>query len=265
MAAPSRIVTLTTDFGTADTFAGEMKGAILAVDRDLQIVDLTHEVPPHDVATGALLLDIGSHAFPDGTVHVAVVDPGVGTDRRALAVETDDAFWIGPDNGILARALRGRRIVRAHALAAMPPTTATTFEGRDRFGPCAARLATGTDLARLGPPIADLRVPAAPATPAPGGPAVEVDVVHVDRFGNLFLDLPRAAVGEATALEVEAGAGRTVRRLLRAYADAGDGRPFLIWNAAGLLEIAVREGRADGVVGLRRGDRVRVRMTPGEP
>ena len=263
MAVPSRIVTLTTDFGTVDTFVGEMKGAMLTIDGDLRVVDLTHEVPPHDIATGALLLDIGSRAFPAGTVHVAVVDPGVGTARRALAVETENAFWVGPDNGVLARALRGRRILRVHALD--PPdvshgTDATTFEGRDRFAPCAARIATGCDLARLGPPIADLHIPPPPTAPSPGGPAVEIEIVHVDRFGNLFLDLERSAVDAPSAIEIDTGAGVTIDRLVRTYADASDDRPFLLWNAAGLLELAVRERRASDILGLRRGDAVTARI-----
>ncbi len=263
MVVPSRIVTLTTDFGTDDTFVGEMKGAILTVDASLRIVDLTHAVPPHDTVAGACLLDIGARAFPAGTVHVAVVDPGVGTARRAIAVETDDAYWVGPDNGVLARALRARRIVRAHALEGPPGRSeivATTFDGRERFAPFAARIAAGEDLSRFGPEITDLDVPPPPPAPVAGGPPVEVDVVHVDRFGNVYLDLERSAVGPGARVEVDPGAGVAVDRVLRAYAESADRRPFLIWNAAGLLEVAVREGRAADVLRLRRGDAVAVRI-----
>jgi len=265
MRAPGAIVTLTTDFGVSDTFVGEMKGVVLGIAPHATVVDLTHAVPAHDVAAGAFLLAAGCRAFPPGTVHVAVVDPGVGTARRAVAVEADDHVFVGPDNGVLARALRGRRTIRAHALedpAFVRPARARTFEGRDRFAPAAGWIAAGTPLSRLGPAVTDLAIDAPGAVPAPGGGPVEVRVAHVDRFGNVFLDLDRGAIEDALAagavLRVTLANGARFDRRVATYADIEPGRTALLFNSADVVELAEREGSAAERWGVRRGDRVQV-------
>ncbi len=262
---PRRIVTLLTDFGTADTFVGQMKGAILAVNPDVAVVDLTHEVPPQDVEAGAFLLATAYGAFPAGTVHVAVVDPGVGTTRRRLAVRTDRFYFVAPDNGVLSRVLDEDPAGAAHAVEAahyLAREVSATFEGRDVFAPIAGWISKGTELSNLGPPAGPLvRLPA-PAPLVAGAPAT-VRVAFVDRFGNVALDLSRrrleAWLGErALALRVETPGGE-VSSVRRTYAEAEGSAPFLLLNSAGYLEIAVREGRADRALGLARGAEVVVR------
>ena len=262
-----RCVSLTTDFGLDDGYVGQMKAAALAVAPDLVLVDLCHAVPPHDVASGAWILETGCGAFPDGTVHVAVVDPGVGTERAAIAVETERYLFVGPDNGVLARALADHPPRRAHRIeeARSPrPRGGTTFDGRDLFAPAAARLARGIDLAALGAAADRLApAPALPVRPERGRP-VRVPVVHTDRFGNVILDVRerelRAALGAPPGtgtLVVRAGE-RAIERLRTAYA-AGErktGEPFLLVDSAGYLEIALDRGSAADALGLRAGDEV---------
>jgi S-adenosylmethionine hydrolase len=264
MTAQRPIVTLTTDFGRADTFVGEMHGSILAIEPDAAIVDLTHDVPAHDVEAGAFLLDAGTRAFPPGAIHIAVVDPGVGSVRPAIAVRTADGVWVGPDNGVLGRVLRDREVLEAHRLDAeayVRRTGATTFEGRDRFAPAAGWIARGTPLRRFGAPVTHPRI-APPVPPLVAGAAAEIPVAHVDRFGNVFLDVTRSALPNGCdprlALAVDLPDGTRIEGVARSYAETEQGAPVLVFNAAGVLEIAVREASASERFALRRGDRVRV-------
>lgn len=189
------IVTLTTDFGTRDAYVAAMKGAILGIARSVQLVDVTHEVAPHDVAEGAYALEAAAPYFPPGTVHVGVVDPGVGTARRGLAVVARGQVFVGPDNGLFTPFLGGDDWT-AFELAAPEyrlRAVSRTFHGRDVFAPAAAHVAAGVDPARLGPRVTDpVRLP----WPAPRrtGAGVAGVVVHVDRFGNLVTSIPAEAV-----------------------------------------------------------------------
>jgi len=261
-----RIITLTTDFGVRDTFVGEMKGAILSIAPEVAVVDLCHDVPRHDVAAGAFLVDVGTRAFPDDAIHVVVVDPGVGTARRAVAVETAAGVYVAPDNGVLARALARRRIVRAHALEEASYRrhgVGATFEGRDRFAPAAARIARGTPLDRLGPAVEVACGPRSRSRPLPGH-TVPVAVVHVDRFGNVYLDVEHDAFDDGLEPYVLRPDGGTIDRVVRAYGDAGTDDPVLLFNSAGVLEIAVREGSASETLGIERGARLQVGCRPRE-
>ncbi len=253
------IVTLTTDFGTASTWVGQMKGAILALHPDARIVDLTHEVPPHDVRAGGYLLESGAWSFPDGSIHVAVVDPGVGTARRPIVVRTERFLLVGPDNGIFSRLLdrdppRGAFLLEAsHYRRA---DVSATFEGRDVFAPAAAWLAKGTEPSNFGPKVTDLvRLPATLPPPDPPAPFT-VPVVHVDRFGNAVLDV-RA---EALPRWVARTPGGEVRASRRTFAEGPKGEPFLLLNSSGYVEIALREGSAAALLGLAAG--VEVSLSP---
>ncbi len=165
------IITLTTDFGFRDTFAGVMKGVILSIAPAAQIVDLCHGIPPQDILAGALALEESAAFFPRGTIHVAVVDPGVGSDREAIAVETERAFYIGPDNGLFDLVVKKERLKRAVKLQNPRyrlPAVSATFHGRDIFAPAAAHLANGVALDEFGAPIApltELAIPHADGTP----------------------------------------------------------------------------------------------------
>lgn len=259
----SKIITLLTDFGHHDTYVGQMKGAALAVEPDARLVDLCHDVPAHDVRAGAYLLETGYAAFPPRTVHVAVVDPGVGTDRRMIAVLAGEHYFLAPDNGLLGRVLEREKVTGAHVLqnpSFFGPRDSVTFAGRDVFAPAAAWILRGVDLQRLGPPAGDLTGPDPVRPRVELGRPVRIPVIHVDHFGNVVLDVRvetlTSVLGHPpapdTAMRLVTEAGQ-VTRFLETYGHAGGREPFFLVNSAGYLEIAVESGRADDVLGLRPG------------
>jgi S-adenosylmethionine hydrolase len=261
---PPRIVTLTTDFGLEDGYVAQMKGAALSICPELQFVDITHHVPAHDVLAGALHLKSAYAAFPPRTVHVAVVDPGVGTARRGVVVRTTRYVFVAPDNGILSLALEDEPPGAAHLLEArhfQRPTVSATFEGRDVFAPAAAWVARGIPIERFGPEACDLARLELPAFRAEAGQPVSVRALLVDRFGNVTLNVPRRGIGRGDdraalpRIRVQAREA-TIDDLRRTYGDAEPGKPFLLFNSADFLEIAVREGRACDRLGLKAGDEV---------
>jgi hypothetical protein len=258
------VIALLTDFGLRDPYAGAMKGAILSTCPGATLVDVTHEVPAHDVAAGALALDAAFRHFPAGTVFVAVVDPGVGSDRRPIAARAGQWLFVAPDNGLLTHVLDADPSARVHVIAdagLFRAPTSPVFHGRDLFGPVAARLACGLPLEQVGPAVADpVRLELPPKTRTAGGWSGAV--LHADRFGNLTTnilerDVAALAAGALDALEVLLGA--EVLPLVRSYSDVPPGRPCALVGSSGRLEIAVREGRADTLPGAGEGARVVVR------
>jgi S-adenosylmethionine hydrolase len=240
------IITLTTDFGTQDGYVGAMKGVILAMAPAVTVVDLTHDVPRHDVQAAAFALAQAAPYFPDGTVHVAVVDPGVGGVRAALVMDDGRQRYVGPDNGVLSMAVPQPRAVHAiEASGFRRGSVAATFHGRDVFAPAAARLALGAAVEEAGPP----RSPRTASPVAPGR------VIHIDRFGNLVTDVPAARLAEGVRVRV----GRVmVKGLSTTYEAVPPGKLLAYVGSAGTLEIAVREGSAAKRLGVRRGARVRI-------
>jgi S-adenosyl-L-methionine hydrolase (adenosine-forming) len=258
------VIALLTDFGLADHYVGAMKGAILGACPDATLVDVTHAVPAHDVAAGALALDASYRHFPGGTVFVAVVDPGVGTERRPIAVGAGRWLFVGPDNGLFTFVLEAHplaqvRLLANPALYRMP--VSPVFHGRDLFGPAAGHLAQGLALDEVGPPIDDpvrLSLPPKRRT----GDAIEGALLHVDRFGNLVTnvtaaDLASLAGHDTSGLEAVLD-GRPLR-LVRTYADVPEGEPCALVGSSDRLEIAVHRGRADALPGARPGRAVLVR------
>lgn len=246
------IITLTTDFGLRDAYVAEMKGVILGITaragRPVQLVDVTHEVRAHDIAGGALALEAAAPFFPPGTVHVAVVDPGVGTARRALAVLAGGQVFIGPDNGLFTPFLAGEawRAFRLEAPEYRLPVVSPTFHGRDVFAPAAAHVAAGLDPARLGPPVTDPCRLAWPEVREVAG-TVAGAVVHVDRFGNLVTsihDQSVAALGPDPMIRI---AGRVVP-LVGTYGELPPEGAGALIGSSGRLEIAVREGDAAAIL-----------------
>jgi S-adenosylmethionine hydrolase len=249
------IITLLSDFGLADPYVGMMKGAVLSVNPAATLVDLTHEVPPQDVATGAFLLAHAAAYFPPGTIHLAVVDPGVGSRRRPIAVAADDQFFVGPDNGLVSLALRARRRRRAVVLRDVRyfrRERSRTFHGRDLFAPVAAHLSLGVALGALGPPAGRLVTLPWPR-PRTRGRRIHGAILLVDRYGNLITNIEHRQLG-ARALIV-AGQHRWPR-VVDAYADVAPGEPLALINSYGLLELAVRDGSAAERLSLGRGDPV---------
>ena len=261
------IVTLLTDFGTADYFVGAMKGAVLAANPEARVVDITHEVPPYDVESGAFTLRAAFETFPEGTVHVAVVDPGVGSARRAIAVEGRGHAFVGPDNGLFGHVYERVRPFRVFQLTNVNffrREVSQTFHGRDVFAPVAGALSRGVRAEELGPEVFDfVRLPSAAVERAADGTLVGA-VIHVDRFGNLVTnitpeDLSEESVARGARLSIK---GREVRRFRHFFAEdaEGAGEPFAVWGSAGLLEVAVFRGSASGVLGAQRGDKVEVNL-----
>ena len=254
------IITLTTDFGTADTFVGQMKGVILGIAPGATVVDLTHEVPPQDTVAGALAVESAVDAFPDGTIHVVVVDPGVGTSRRALAVRATRHVYVGPDNGVLTLALRRDEPVAMVDVTNpryLRPRPSATFHGRDVFAPAAAYLATGVPLTDLGPAVDHaiaLGLPQPDVTPE----GVTAHVLAADRFGNLVTDLTGAALSawlgghDAGGVTVHAGE-QAIAGVRRTYGDVPQGAMVAYVGSGGRLEVARRGGSAAALLGLKRG------------
>jgi S-adenosylmethionine hydrolase len=253
------IVTLTTDFGVRDGYVGAMKGVVLSMAPQTTLVDITHGVPAHDVVAGAVALAQAAPLFPIGTIHVAVVDPGVGGARADLVVEVEGRFFVGPDNGVLSMAARGpRRIYRIAAAAFRREPVSPTFHGRDVFAPAAARLASGAPASEAGPLVdAMVEIAAAPLRRHAG--LIEGEVVYVDGFGNLITSLPADLVPEGAAIEVVGGDGRFEPVLGRTFSDVDVGTLVAYIGSGGHLEIARRDGSAAERIGAERGTKVVVR------
>jgi hypothetical protein len=259
------LIALLTDFGTRDHYAGAMKGVILGICPDATLVDLTHEVPAHDVLAGALELAVSYKYFPTGTVFIAVVDPGVGSARRGIAAETADYRFVAPDNGVLTAVLRespARKVVELTERRYARPTVSRTFEGRDRFAPAGAWLAKGIQLSALGRPVADIQRLDIPA-PEVSADVIRGVVLRVDRFGNLVTNLDRKSVehlAHGGSISIEAGPHR-IERLVATYAELpGDGIGAL-FGGTDHLELAAAAASAAERLGLGRGTSIIVKRS----
>jgi S-adenosyl-L-methionine hydrolase (adenosine-forming) len=258
------IITLTTDFGVQDWFVGTMKGVILGIQPRAQLVDITHQIPPGDIMAGALALAAAFRYFPNGTVHLVVVDPGVGSARGALAAQTDCYKFVGPDNGVLSLALkqsRPRKIHRLESARYFLDDLSQTFHGRDLFAPVAAHLSRGVPVRALGRPVQEYARLLMPEPNMKGGRVLGV-VVYVDRFGNAITNIPRAAVTDPdnTGWRVSVARQRRSFPVGQCYQCVGCGCPLGIWGSVGLLEVAVNGGSAADVLSLAKGDPVRLQL-----
>lgn len=266
---PNGLVTLTTDFGTGDAYVAIMKGVLLKIARQAQIVDYTHGVKPGNVVEAAYLLRSGYHYFPHGTVHVVVVDPGVGSNRRAVALQTPLATFIGPDNGVFSLIVEDAQrdwtgqyqVIELTEREFWLPAVSATFHGRDIFAPVAAHVLNGITLDQLGRPIAAL-VPANRTTPqALGKNLLMGRILHIDRFGNCITNITQEHlhehwVGAQIVVEI---LDQQITGLFRTYADGPTGIPMGLIGSSGHLELAVRNGNAAQYLGVDTGDKLRVR------
>ena len=263
-----RIITLTTDFGQADGYVGTMKGVILGIAPGTTIVDLSHEIAPQDIAAGAFVLARAYPYFPPATIHVAVIDPGVGSTRRPILLSTPRGLFVGPDNGLFSPVLAAEDAVETYHLDRPErwlPVVSTTFQGRDIFAPVAAHLAQGVPPAALGTPVppAGLVRLLAPAPTVAGG-EVRGQILYIDRFGNAITNIPAAllaGLGPAATLVVTAG-GQEISGVQTTYAAGAPGALLALVGSAGLLEIAVRDGHAAHTLSCRVGDPVSCRAAP---
>jgi len=263
MPKASGIVALLTDFGLQDPYVGVLKGSLLSVNPAARIVDLSHGIPPQDVREGCRVLSAARSYFPAGTIFVAVVDPGVGSRRAILGVETDRHFFLAPDNGLLSfldRDGRIRRIIRVTETRYFLKPLSRTFHGRDIFAPVAGHLSKGLDLARLGPSVGRMTTSESPSPRVDPAGAVQGEVVSIDRYGNLITNIPGDLLSDARDVRITVGR-RVVRAMSRSYADTRKGELLALVGSTGHLEISVNQGSASRSARIRRGDRVLVTRT----
>jgi S-adenosylmethionine hydrolase len=256
------LITLTTDFGLGSPYIAQMKGVILTLCREVDLVDISHRIAPQNIREGAVVLADATPRFPSGTVHVAVVDPGVGTSRRLIYAEIGEQRYLAPDNGLLSLLGFQRRPLRVIALENSEywlPATSHTFHGRDMLAPVAARLAQGVDPLELGPTLHGMITihwpPVARSTDDVSG-----QVLYVDSFGNLISNITRddlAPLGHPARLIVQCG-DRSVQGLVDTYGSAMTGELAALFDSQGRLEIAQAGGSAARLLGVEPGAPVRV-------
>ena len=255
-------MTFLSDFGTRDTYVAQMKGVALGINPDLQLVDLTHEIPPQQILLAAFVLNDAINAFPENAIHVAIVDPGVGSDRKLIAAEIGQFRIVCPDNGLLTVLLQResvRRVVTLDNRRWWRNTVSSTFHGRDILTPVAAAWSRGVDLAELGSPHVDSLVTLPLANPTRSQSSLTGLVIDIDRFGNLITNIDAAnLVSDPNSLRFEVGTC-LVDGLSRCYADAPVGEPVALIGSGGRLEIAIRNGNAAEEFQADLGRRVFVR------
>ena len=255
----SSLVTLTTDFGDASPYVAVMKGVILSLNPSARLVDLSHHIPPQDIRHADYYLGTAIPFFPKGTVHVAVIDPGVGSDRHPLLIEAGGRFLVGPDNGVFTRAVKALgkpvRVRRLSEPRFWRPTVSDTFHGRDVFAPVAAHLSLGTDPAQMGPVVGEM-VELKTCSAVCWGSRRAGEVQFVDEFGNLITNIPAAQL-KSHALRVSVGGAETlVARWVRTYSDAAQGEVVSLASSDGFVEVAVVNGSAASRLGAGVGSAV---------
>ena len=259
------IITLTTDFGLKDAYVGVMKGVVLAIEPRARVIDISHEIEPHSVAEGAFLLRTAYRYFPPDAIHVAVVDPGVGTRRKGVVIGTGHGVFIGPDNGLFSHVLADQNAINGDSTALRGvsaveltnpeyrlETVSNTFHGRDVFAPAAAHFARGVQLEGFGPPLEHVAL-LPNSLPVSRGRDVLGVILHVDRFGNAISNLRSRDLPPAPTFEV---GGVEIEGLSTSYQDA---RINVIIGSSGFVEVAVQNGSAAGTLGLSIGDTILVR------
>lgn len=251
------LVTLLSDFGSEDWFVGTMKGVIVGIAPTARLIDITHGIPHHDVRAGAFALRASASYFPRGTIHVAVVDPGVGSDRAPIAVYAGGQYFVGPDNGLLSWAVEAcgaDDIYRIDNPAVTLAARSSTFHGRDIFAPAAAHLATGLPLARLGSRKADMMALPWPEPMACTDGTIKGEVVYIDRFGNAITNLPHEElVGRRGLLALPDGSHVPVCDF---YQSMPEGEPLAVHGSTGFLEVAINGGKAADQLHLAAGSPV---------
>lgn len=262
------IITLTTDFGTCDWFVGAVKGVMLGIYPRATLVDVTHEIAAGDIRGGAFALAQAYRFFPKRTVHVAVVDPGVGSSRKPIAVRTADYFFVGPDNGVLSYALVQEKVKAIHSLensAYFLRPVSQTFHGRDIFAPVAAHLSRGVPIGKLGTALKDM-VRLDWPQPRKGRGGIEGEVVYIDRFGNAITNLDgRLLRGlERSVCDIHCGRRQTCP-VGAFYQAVATGSSVALVGSSGLLEITVNGGSAAKGLGLEIGTRVMLRRANRDP
>ena len=260
---PSKIITLTTDFGLKDPYAAEMKAAILSILPNTVIVDITHDVAKFNIQMGAYLLACAVPYFPEGSVHVAVIDPGVGTRRRPIVMQTTRGFFVGPDNGVLVLAAEKQGVMSVHELANprfMLPKVSKTFHGRDVFAPAAAHLLNGVKPAEFGPEIREAAKPEFAKVTRRNDVLVGA-VLHVDGFGNIITNINEKEVAQShvkAEVSVDLAGHKLKLKLCQAYGETKPHTPLALIGSHGFLEISINQGNAAKKFKTKPGDKIKL-------
>jgi S-adenosylmethionine hydrolase len=260
---PSKIATLTTDFGLKDPYAAEMKATILSICPNAVIVDITHEISKFNIRMGAFVLASAVPYFPAGSVHVAVVDPGVGTRRRPIVIQTQRSFFVGPDNGLLVLAAEKQGILSVHELANprfMLPKVSNTFHGRDIFAPAAAHVLNGVKPEAFGPEIREAAKPEFARVTRKNG-ALVGEVLHVDGFGNIVTNINEEEVAQShlkAVVSVDLAGHKLKLKLCQAYGEIEPREPLALIGSHGFLEIALNKGSAAAKFETKPGDKIKL-------
>jgi S-adenosylmethionine hydrolase len=262
----AKIITLTTDFGLKDPYAAEMKAAILGLCPNAAIVDITHGIEKFNIRMGAYVLASAAPYFPNGTIHVAVVDPGVGTRRRPILIQTQRGSFIGPDNGLLVLPAENQGISHIHEITnprLMLPRVSSTFHGRDVFAPAAAHLANGVHPAEFGPEIRDAVKPEFTKVTSRKD-ALVGEVLHVDNFGNIITNIGEkeaARIRMKKVINVELSTRKLRLKLCKAYGEAKPQEPIALIGSHNHLEIALNQSNAAAQFGIKPGDKIKLLLT----
>ena len=265
------IITLTTDFGSKDPFAGIMKGVILNINPLATIVDITHDISPQNIIEAAFAIETSYSYFPYRAIHVVVVDPGVGSARRPIIVATDHHYLVGPDNGVFSRVYKTSESIEVIHVSAdhyFLPQRSSTFHGRDVFAPVAAWLSKGINISRFGDPVIDFVTLPIPGTATPEANIIEGEVVSIDRFGNLITNIPHKEIYELSQRLPEGKIQCTVKGMeapfRRYYSEAEDSGLHSLVNSFGYLEFFVNRGSASADFEIAVGEKVRVVFASSE-
>jgi S-adenosylmethionine hydrolase len=257
----TKLITLTTDFGLADPYVAEIKAVILGINPSVEIVDISHQIEKFNIRMGAYVLAAAAPYFPKGTIHVAVIDPSVGTKRKPILIETENSFLIGPNNGVLVLAAEKQGIKHVYEIANpkyMLPKVSTTFHGRDIFAPAAAHLSKGISPSEFGPETHRIVKPKFAKIFRKGSMLVG-EIIHVDDFGNMVTNFTAdwlESIGVKENVKVKIGKTMLRLRLCKAYAEVGVKKPLAIIGSHDFLEISVNQGNAAETFRAKVGDKV---------
>jgi len=260
------IISLTTDFGLRDPYVAEMKAVILRICAEARIVDISHEIKKYDVTMGAFALACAAPYFPEGTFHVAVVDPGVGTERQPIIIQTSKCYYVGPDNGVLALAARNDGGPESIHKIANPklilPQVSSTFHGRDIFAPAAAQMANGIPPAEFGPKISRISNAAFPRVVKRRGTLVG-EVIHTDEFGNIITNLQSKdiqIIRTQSSINIKVKNTQLRLKLCETYAEVPKHRPLALIGSHNFLEISLNQGNAARAYKVKTGDKIAVQL-----
>lgn len=255
------VITLTTDFGLRDYYVSAMKAVMLGIAPEVRLIDVSHDIPSQDIMAGSWVLKNSAMLFPSKTVHAVVIDPGVGTNRHPIALQVEDQYFVGPDNGIFSLLTADRKYTAVHLNRQeyLRESPSNTFHGRDIFAPAAAHLSRGVPLEELGEPLNDL-VSYRWMQPIADRDGVQGTVIHIDKFGNLITNIPESLIQELlVGRRVKIYVGNVILGdISDTFGDVTEGEPVAYIGSAGMLEVGINMGDAEEMLGVQKGAQISI-------